>query len=300
MPKFLIVNADDFGMCKSANEAVFELFREGNLLSSTIMMPCPTAKDAVEFSVANPQYAIGIHTTLTSEWKEYRWKPLTDGKSLLDEEGFMWHESDLVEKNAKTSEIEAEVRAQIDLAHSMGMKPSHIDNHMGSLYGNRTGRFGLLKLAYKICGSYGYAYRMFIKADKSVLPAGVPLFALKAAAALSKHWAEKYKVPVIDYLLFPDWGVMNKKLNLGKSGDFQKDYLKYREEILKIWTSIPEGITETFVHPALNTPELRSITHSWYQRVWEYQLMKDPYTHKYLKDHGITLISYRDLIEIRK
>ena len=90
MKKYLVLNADDFGMCKSANEAVFELFKSGDLLSATIMMPCPAAEEAVQFSIDNPQYAIGIHTTLTSEWKKYRWKPLTDGKSLLDPEGYMW------------------------------------------------------------------------------------------------------------------------------------------------------------------------------------------------------------------
>ena len=77
MKKYLVLNADDFGMCKSANEAVFELFKSGDLLSATIMMPCPAAEEAVQFSIDNPQYAIGIHTTLTSEWKKYRWKPLT-------------------------------------------------------------------------------------------------------------------------------------------------------------------------------------------------------------------------------
>jgi len=67
MKKYLVLNADDFGMCKSANEAVFELFKSGDLLSATIMMPCPAAEEAVQFSIDNPQYAIGIHTTLTSE-----------------------------------------------------------------------------------------------------------------------------------------------------------------------------------------------------------------------------------------
>ena len=42
--KYLIVNADDFGMCNAANEAVFDLFRSGRLYSSTIMMPCPAAE----------------------------------------------------------------------------------------------------------------------------------------------------------------------------------------------------------------------------------------------------------------
>ncbi len=290
MAKYLIVNADDFGMCNAANEAVFELFKIGTLRSSTIMMPCPAAKDAVDFSVEHPEYAIGIHTTLTSEWKTYRWKPLTDSPSLLDEEGFMWHETEMVEKNASYEDIEREVRAQIDLAHSMGMKPSHIDNHMGTLYGNRTGRFGLLKLAYKICGSYGYAYRMFVKADKKLGIDGVPMIAIKAAAALSRHWAKKYKVITPDYLLFPDWGAKNLK-NC-------ESYEAYRDIILNIWINIPDGVTETFVHPALETDELKSITGSWRHRVWEYMLFKDPYTEKFLNSHGVTLISYRDLIRM--
>ena len=290
MAKYLIVNADDFGMCNAANEAVFELFKIGTLRSSTIMMPCPAAKDAVDFSVEHPEYAIGIHTTLTSEWKTYRGKPLTDSPSLLDEEGYMWHETEMVEKNASYEDIEREVRAQIDLAHSMGMKPSHIDNHMGTLYGNRTGRFGLLKLAYKICGSYGYAYRMFVKADKKLGIDGVPMIALKAAAALSRHWAKKYRVITPDYLLFPDWGAKNLK-NC-------ESYETYREIILNIWINIPDGVTETFVHPAHETDELKSITGSWRHRVWEYMLFKDPCTEKFLNSHGVTLISYRDLIRM--
>lgn len=292
MAKYLIVNADDFGMCKAANEAVFDLFKSGKLLSSTIMMPCPAAEEAVEFSKANPEYAIGIHTTLTSEWKEYRWKPLSDSPSLLDEEGYMWHEADLVEKNAEYFDIEREVRAQINLALSMGMKISHIDNHMGSLYGNKTGRFGLLKLAYKICSTYGYAYRMFIKADKRVAPAGVPMFLLKAAAALSSHWARKYKVVTPDYLLFPDWGAPALR-NCS-------EYEKYREIILKIWSDIPDGVTETFVHPSVENDELKTITGSWQHRVWEYMLLSDPVTWDTLKSNGVKMISYRDLVKMRE
>ena len=101
MAKYLIINADDYGMCHSANVAVQDLFEGGFLKSSTVMMPCPAAEEAVRFSIEHPEYAIGVHLTLTSEWGEYRWKPLTDGKSLIDEEGFMWHESDQVEKNVK-------------------------------------------------------------------------------------------------------------------------------------------------------------------------------------------------------
>ncbi len=289
MAKYLIVNADDYGMCNAANEAVEELFKGGWLKSATIMMPCPTAEHAVQFSIDHPEYAIGIHTTLTSEWGKYRWKPLTDGKSLLDEEGFMWHESDMVEKNASNEDIEKEVRAQIDLAHKMGMKPSHVDNHMGSLYGHYTGRLGLSKLALKICGSYGYAYRLYTKADKRICPNGTPYIAYAAVTLLSKLWGKKYNVIMPDYLLFPDW-----------NDDMRVSYEVYRDTILKIWTDIPEGgVTETFVHPSVENDELKGITGRWKDRVWEYQLMKDPYVHKYLKDNGVELISYRELIKMK-
>ncbi len=289
MAKYLIVNADDYGMCNAANEAVEELFLGGWLKSSTIMMPCPGAEHAVEFSKAHPEYAIGIHTTLTSEWSKYRWKPLTNGKTLLDEEGFMWHESDMVEKNASYEDIEKEVRAQIDLAHRMGMKPSHVDNHMGSLYGHYTGRLGLSKLALKICGSYGYAYRLYTKHDKRICPNGTPYPLYAAVTLLSKHWGKKYNVIIPDYLLFPDW-----------NDDMRVSYEVYRDTILKIWTDIPEdGVTETFVHPSVESDELKGITGRWLDRVWEYQLMKDPYVHQYLKDHGVELISYRELIKMK-
>ncbi|MBQ8209931.1 MAG: polysaccharide deacetylase family protein [Clostridia bacterium] len=289
MAKYLIVNADDYGMCHAANEAVAELFEGGWLKSSTIMMPCPAAEEAVKFSIDHPEYAIGVHLTLTSEWGEYRWKPLTDGKSLIDEDGYMWHESDQVEKNATYEDIEAEVRAQIDLAHSMGMKPSHIDNHMGSLYGHYTGRIGLSKLALRVCGDYGYAYRLYTAADKRICPKGTPYFLYAAVPLLSKKWGKKYGVVIPDYLLFPDW-----------NDEMRESYEKYREMILNIWVDIPEdGVTETFIHPSVECDELKSITGRWSDRVWEYQLMKDPYTHQFLKEHGVRLINYRQLIAMK-
>lgn len=285
MPKYLIVNADDYGMCHAANEAVAELFEGGWLKSSTLMMPCPAAEEAVKFSIEHPEYAIGVHLTLTSEWEKYRWKPLTGGLSLVDADGYMWHESDQVEKNATYEDIEREIRAQIDLAHSMGMKPSHIDNHMGSLYGHYTGRLGLSKLALRVCGEYGYAYRLYTKADKRICPKGTPYPLYAAVPLLSNAWGKKYGVVIPDYLLFPDW-----------NDAMRESYEVYRDTILKIWTDIPEnGVTETFIHPSVESDELKSITGRWEDRVWEYKLMKDPYVHEFLKAHGVVLINYRQL-----
>lgn len=288
MAKYLIVNADDYGMCTAANQAVEELFLGGFLKSSTVMIPCPAAKDAVDFSIAHPEFPIGVHLTMTSEWGTYRWKPLTEGKSLIDEDGFMWHESDQVEKNASSEDLEKEIRAQIDLAHKWGMKPSHVDNHMGSLYGHYTGRLGLSKMTLRVCGEYGYAYRLYIKHDKRICPNGTPYPLYAAVTLLSKKWANKYGVIIPDYLLFPDW-----------NDTMRVSYETYRDMILKIWVNIPDGVTETYIHPSVENDELKTITARWRDRVWEYRLMKDPYVHEYLKNHKVKLISYRELIKMR-
>lgn len=254
------------------------------------MMPCPAAKDAMEFAKAHPEHAIGIHLTMTNEWSDYRWKPLSDGKTLVNDEGYMWRSSREVEKNADIKELEKEIRAQVDFGVKNGFKPSHLDNHMGSLYGHYTGRFSLLKMSLRVCGELGYAYRMYTSHDKRICPAGTPYPLYWASTLISRLWAKQYKVILPDYLLFPDW-----TSDLRSNG-----YKHYRDTILKIWTDLPDGVTETFVHPAKETDELKSIVGSWQDRVWEYTLMNDPETHKILKDHGIELISYRDLIEMKR
>ena len=143
MDKYLIINADDFGMCHSANMAVEQLFKCGGITSSTIMAPCAWAGEAVNFAKNNPQFAVGVHLTTTSEWKHYRWMPVgRGGKSLVDGEGYMHHESDEFEKAADLADVDAEIRAQIEHLKGLGLEPSHLDNHMGSLYGIETGRFG--------------------------------------------------------------------------------------------------------------------------------------------------------------
>ncbi len=288
--KYLIVNADDFGMCEAANDAVIALFTEGRLFSSTIMFPCPACEKAARFAAEHPEYAVGVHLTLTSEWDAYRWAPLTDGASLRDPAGYMWPHTEDVERNAEYKDIEAEIEAQYQKALSFGMRPSHVDNHMGTLYGNRTGRFGLLVLILRWAGQKQLPYRLYTKTCKAMTPRGTPWPVYRISGVLTSLLAKRYHVTLPDYLLFPDW---TRELSEG-------GYAHYREEILRQWTSIPDGVTETFLHPALETDELKSITRNWFQRVWEYNLMNDPATHEYLAAHGIRMISYRDLVKIRK
>ena len=91
-----------------------------------------------------------------------------------------------------------------------------------------------------------------------------------------------------DYLIFPEW-----------NDDMRKSYETYRDMFLENIVKIPAGICETYVHPSVESDEIKFITARWQDRVWEYRLMKDPMLHNHLKAHGIELISYRELIKMK-
>ena len=296
MSRYLIINADDFGMCHSANVAVMDLLGKGGITSATIMAPCPWAKEAAEFAAKNPQYAIGLHLTTTSEWGDYRWAPVsgTHNKSLIDEEGFMWHESDQCENHADLKEVEEEICAQYDKLAKFGFTPSHFDNHMGSLYGVATGRFELLELAIKQCAMHGgMPFRFPSKFtdeqfSNETLDIQIPKETVLGLLDQVKAGADAAGVAVLDYLMPGDW-----------NGPQSESYENYREYIFEKYRAFPEGIIETYIHPALETEELKAITGCWERRVWEYKLFSDPKTREFIESLGIQLINYRDLKKMR-
>ncbi len=299
MDRYLIINADDFGMCRGANLAVMDLFRnpDSALTSSTIMTPCAWAPEACRFAAENPQFAIGVHLTLTSEWSKYRWAPVNtkNTDSLRDEEGFMWHESDQVEKNVDIDEVEGEIRAQIERAKKLGLvTPSHLDNHMGSLYGIETGRFELLQLTLSLAGEYGLPFRMPGNVTdemlgNSMLDINVDKSLISMVFGKIVDFAKANNVAIPDYLIPNEWG-----------GPQDESYENFREYLYNLYANIPDGITETYLHPSLETDDLKGTTGAWERRVWEYKVMSDPKTKQHIEAHGIKLINYRDLAEMRK
>ena len=285
--KYLIINADDFGLCHSANAAVFDLFESGCIFSSTVMAPCPGADEAIAFAAAHPQYAIGVHLTHTNEWKERcPWGPLTDGASLKTPEGRMWPESEDFEAHCDYDEAMAESRAQIEYCESRGMRPSHVDSHMGAVYG-LNGKLKLLPMTLKMCGEKGYPFRMFSKPLASQCPEGANMALFKAMCRFSGAFGKLYRVPMPDYLIFPE------HIETGET------YEEFKNNFIEYLIRIPEGICETYIHPAFPTEEMQYISGTWQRRGWEYQVMKDPETHAAFKANGIHLISYRHLAAFR-
>ncbi len=295
MEKYLIVNADDFGMCHSANIAVMDLLSKGFITSSTIMTPCSWAKEAAQWAGKNPQHAIGVHLTFTSEWNMYRWAPMSDSStdSLRDKYGFMHHCSDEFEEKADIDEVEKEIYTQIERCKKYGLTPSHLDNHMGTLYGIETGRFELLNLIFDIASEYKLPFRfpaVFLaeQFDNDMFEINIDKNLIASIFDKFTKYAENKGVALPDFLIPGEW-----------NGPQRDSYENYREYMFELYKTFPDGVTETYIHPAAESDELKAITGSWARRVWEYKLFSDPAFQQHIKDCKIQLINYRDLAKMR-
>ena len=132
--KRVVIHADDVGMSHGANAAFLELSGLGTCSAGSVMVPCPWFPEAAAMAVANPQLDLGVHLTLTSEQKPYRWRPLTapsPAAGLTDTAGYFWPDVPSVRRHAAPEAVEAELRAQIETALAAGIDVTHLDDHMG-------------------------------------------------------------------------------------------------------------------------------------------------------------------------
>jgi predicted glycoside hydrolase/deacetylase ChbG (UPF0249 family) len=134
LPK-LMLRLDDIGMNHSVNMAMKKMADTKMPFSASVQFACPWYQEAVEILKKNPQVSVGVHLTLTSEWKNYRWGPVTGREavpSLVDGVGYFHHSTDAFAKSGyKIEEVEKELTAQIERALASGLKISYIDPHMG-------------------------------------------------------------------------------------------------------------------------------------------------------------------------
>ncbi|MBP7050253.1 MAG: polysaccharide deacetylase family protein [Phycisphaerae bacterium] len=138
----LVVRADDIGSCHAANLACIQSYREGIARSVEVMTVCPWFNEAAKMLRENPGFDVGVHLTLTSEWENYKWGPLTQSASLVDEQGHFFpttsQRSDFppgtgfLQSKWRIEEVEKELRAQIELAKKAIPQVSHLSSHMGT------------------------------------------------------------------------------------------------------------------------------------------------------------------------
>ena len=135
-PIYLVVRTDDGGMSHSVNMALEKVIASGIPVSVSVMFPTPWYQETVDILKHHPDISVGIHLTLNSEWKNYRWGPIlgrTAVPSLVDADGYFFQSVEALHRNnPNIGEVEKELRAQIERALHSGLKIDYVDYHMGA------------------------------------------------------------------------------------------------------------------------------------------------------------------------
>jgi predicted glycoside hydrolase/deacetylase ChbG (UPF0249 family) len=261
--KLLIINADDLGSSHAANVGVYEALRIGLATSSTLMVPCPWARDAAARYRGED---VGVHLTLNSEWSLYRWGPITHCPSLLDGDGGFPRTIEDVWDHADLDEVRRELRAQVERSIYWGFDVSHLDSHMGTLQ--------LRPEFFDVYLDLAIEFRLPIRLSGSSTErvVGFPFRQLAAEQGV----------------LFPDHFIHVR----GRGT---------REVLERTLFDLRPGVTEVYAHPAVDTPELRALAPDWPARVDDHDLLvRDHGLRTMAERAGVTLLGYRQLRDLMR
>jgi predicted glycoside hydrolase/deacetylase ChbG (UPF0249 family) len=270
----LIVHADDAGMSHSANLATIEALEHGVVTSTSILVPCAWFPEFAAYARKHPERDYGIHLTLTCEWKNYRWGPVAPRDkvpSLLDEQGYLYRDNPPVVAKARLSEVETELRAQIDRAKAFGIRLSHLDTHMGTLLD----RPDFLELYVNL----GIAYHLPVMFTRQ---ASLPAFQAKYPA-LRGH--DRQLLDMLDSHHLP---VLSSVVMLYNKGEHSVRTHNY----FKAFAALPPGVNELIVHCGVDNAELEAITDSAQLRDSDRRFVTDPATRAELDRLGIKLTNW--------
>ena len=266
--KLLIIHADDLAVAHSEDAASFDALDKQAVTSASIMVPCPWLTEVADYAKAHPDADLGLHLTLTSEWRTYRWGPVESKDkvpSLLDASGYLWPDTPQSVGALKADEAEREIRAQIERAVAMGIHPTHLDSHMGTLFS----RPDLFAVYVKVAREYKLPFLAFIAPD--------------TPKELSSLLSSK------DVLL--------NSVVIADPSVHASDWNAFYANAIK---NLKPGVTEFIVHLGHDDAELQAVTvgHADYGAAWrqrDYDVVTSPEFKKLLEENHVILIRWKDL-----
>ena len=254
----LIINCDDLGLSHATTTGTYEALRDGVASSASLMVPCPWSRAAASRYRGED---VGVHLTLNAEFELYRWGPITSAPSLLDGDGGFPRTVEDVWEHADLDEARRELRAQVERAILWGFDVSHLDSHMGTLQ-MRPEFFDIyLDLAVE------FELPLRLSGPSTEAAIGFPFRRLASESGV----------------IFPD-----HFLQIPGVGS--------RRSVERMMGELRAGVTEIYLHPAVDTPEQRALDPQWAARVDDHHLLVlDPDFQRALDRQGIQLIGYRPL-----
>ena len=292
--KVIVLHVDDVGMSQESNRGAIRALEEGISTSASMMMACPWVPQFMTYLKAHPKLDVGIHLTMTSEWANYRWGPLTGtpaAKGLIDKQGAFWPSVAEVVTNASPDEVEAEMRAQIARFRAFGIEPTHIDSHMGTLFQVKfLMRYVKVAIDEKIPALFPGGHATLVSVE-SRLPESQKQLARQVGKQL---W--NAGLPVFDDLdgssygwTLPNNGTDPAALRKMKTGKY-----------IDLLNRCQPGLTYVIMHCTETSPHFDQISNSGPTRHGDLLAMLDPALKAYIQKEGIILTTCRELMERRK
>src|SRR5882724_656362 len=272
--KLLIVHADDLGETHSVNAAAIKALQGEAINSASLMVPCPWFPEIADYAKSHPDADFGLHLTLTSERVYYRWGPVAPADkvpSLVDQNGYFHHDWKH-NQHANPKDVEVELRAQIQRALAMGIRPTHLDSHQYRLIMNGKDLFDvMLRVAHE--------YKL-------------PVF-------VTRDWFADH--PYLQMSLDPGDIVLDHTVTIEPEIPPEK----WAEFYLIALKNLKPGVTEFVIHPGYDDDELRAATRerstwgsAWRQR--DYDFFTRAQFREILAQQKIKLITWRELARAAK
>jgi len=272
--KLIIVHADDLGETHAVDAAAIKAIEGGTINSASLMVPCPWFPEMADYAKAHPDADFGLHLTLTAERVYYRWSPVAPADkvpSLVDANGYFHHDWDpnehILASKINAREVEIELRAQIERALAMGVRPTHLDSHQYRLIMSGKELFDvMLRVAHD------YKLPVFVNRD----------------------WFADH--PYLQTSLGPNDIVLDHTVTIEPEVPPEK----WAEFYLTALTNLKPGVTEFVIHPGFDDEELRAATRerstwgaAWRQR--DYDFFTSDQFRQILAQQNIKLITWREL-----
>jgi chitin disaccharide deacetylase len=267
--RLVIIHADDLGETHAVNAAAIEALEGRTINSASMMVPCPWFPEIADYAKSHPDTDFGLHLTLTSERVFYRWGPAAPADkvpSLVDSNGYFFHDWDHV-KPVNAKDVEIELRAQIERALAMGVRPSHLDSHQYRLIMSG-------KDLFDVMARLGHEYK-------------VPIF-------VTRDWFEQN--PYLEKSLGPDDIVIDHTVTIEPSVAAEH-WAEFYRTALK---ALKPGVTEFVIHPGFDDEELRAATReratwgaSWRQRDFDFFTSKE--FREILAEGKIQTVTWKEL-----
>jgi predicted glycoside hydrolase/deacetylase ChbG (UPF0249 family) len=244
---------------------------KGHVSSGSIMVPCPWMPEIADYAKAHPDADLGLHLTLTAEWKQYKWGPVApkaEVPSLVNDRGFFPDNTGDVARNAKAIEVEKELRAQVERAKQFGIDPTHFDTHMGSVLTS----VDIAKVYVKL----GHEYKVPVLMSGGVLKAFL-------GAELKDVGAEN--------------DVLADNVVMAQPDDFKGGMKAFYSKAMK---GLQPGLTVLLLHAAHNDAEMKAVTvdHPEYGADWrqaDFDFFTSEDCKKLLAENNIKVITWKEI-----